>query len=95
MTAAEIAKRKQKRVEKQAANAAWSNKVVKKTEKEVRKEKKGKKRKWLQAQNAADAEGEVEQGNEEEEEDDWAEEERMAKKAKKGEVNQHEQFVDL
>ncbi|THH31153.1 hypothetical protein EUX98_g3039 [Antrodiella citrinella] len=89
VTAAQIAKRKQQRAEKQAANTAWSDKVVKKTEKELRKEKKVRKRKWLQEHNTSTpgAGGEEDEEGKEDPEDDWDElvqEERMAKKAKRG-----------
>jgi len=100
VSAVEIAKRKQQRAAKQAASAAWSNKVVKKTEKEKRKEKKSKKRKWLQSQKTSTsiAEGAAEKDDNEDDWDELAQEERMAKKVKRGDASQREfdeQFTEL
>ena len=98
---AENQKNKAERLTKKKANAAWSDKTVRKEVRDKRKDKKAKRKQWLKSQQPqsssasvvpqkrgleADDEGE---GNE----DDWEElarEERMAKKVKKGEITQLE-----
>jgi ATP-dependent RNA helicase DDX55/SPB4 len=75
-------------MEKRKANSAWSKHTERKEEKVLRKEKRIRKRKWLKST------GENVPGtsNHEEDQDDWQElarEERMAKKVKKGEIDQH------
>ncbi|KAA1474944.1 DEAD-domain-containing protein [Dentipellis sp. KUC8613] len=77
---------------------AWSNKTVKKTEKDKRREKKDRKKAWMKSQiaeNAKSEEGETLKRSRTDsdagEDDDWEElarEERMAKKVKKGAVSQ-------
>jgi ATP-dependent RNA helicase DDX55/SPB4 len=75
---------------------AWSEKIVRKEEREKRKDKKIRKRKWLQAQapepSHPGGEGLSTPGeNNELGGDDWAElarEERMAKKVKRGDISQ-------
>ncbi|TCD63297.1 ATP-dependent rRNA helicase spb4 [Steccherinum ochraceum] len=106
-SAAEIAKRKQARANKKAASESWSDKVLKKTEKEKRKEKKDRKRKWLQTQKdvapstsepGGAAGQQSDEGGGEDDWDDLAREERMAKKVKRGDVSQREfdaEFGDL
>ena len=107
LDAEEVRRRKEERAEKQKANAAWSNKVKKKEERDQRREKKDRKKKWQKAQAAADSEVGTKRGREgvaesgDEDEDDWealAKEERMAKRVKKGQVSQSEfdaEFADL
>ncbi|KAG5350176.1 hypothetical protein C0989_012384 [Termitomyces sp. Mn162] len=96
--------RRLKRVEKKKANAAWSAQTQKKEVKELRKEKRLRKKKWLQSQARARVASELpdgsslKRGREDEESvnshgngDEWdelAREERMAKKVKKGVINQ-------
>ncbi|KAI0312180.1 DEAD-domain-containing protein [Amylostereum chailletii] len=85
---------------------AWSNKITQKEEREKRREKKNRKKKWEDSQNGPENKANVEAGakrslEEEDEEDDWedlAREERLAKKVKKGVVNEtafDEQFAGL
>ena len=103
---AENKKNKAERLAKQKANAAWSSQTLKRETRDKRKEKKVKRKQWLKSQQlqpspSASAVPQkrglvVDDGDEDEdedEEDDWAElarEERMAKKAKKGEITQVE-----
>ncbi|KAJ7778620.1 DEAD-domain-containing protein [Mycena maculata] len=91
---AEREKRRAARAEKQKANGAWSDKVVKKEEKEKRKDWKDRKRKWLKTQTQVEA-AKPEHGEHGDEvgddHDDWEElarEERMAKKMRKGDFSQ-------
>ncbi|OCH95054.1 DEAD-domain-containing protein [Obba rivulosa] len=97
--AEESRKRKQVRTEKQKANTAWSNKVVKKEEKELRKDKKDKKKKWLKSQQsqatgssstkrALDATNEASASGDDDDWEELAREERLAKKVKRGEMSQ-------
>lgn len=103
-------KRRASRAEKKKLNSAWSEKVVKKEEREKRKEKRSAKRKWLKTQTVeAVLPGDQTQkrarseddGGEQDDSDDWdelAREERMAKKVKKGDINQRTfdaEFGDL
>ncbi|KAG5641593.1 hypothetical protein DXG03_004676 [Asterophora parasitica] len=91
-------KRRAARAEQKKANSAWSVQAQKKEDKELRKEKRSRKRKWLKAQAASTTAGDTQMKNEEKEEsagnddgDDWEElarEERMAKKVKRGDVKQ-------
>jgi len=85
------------RAEKKKRNLAWSEKTVKKEERDKRKEKRMKRKKWLQTQvpKPLPSDGESLQKrvriNEGEGEEDWAElarEERMAKKVKRGDISQ-------
>ena len=77
-------------------NVAWSNKIIRTEEREQRKEKKDRKRKWLRSQQQSTEAGQVPNGD-----DDWEElarEERMAKKLKKGGISQSDfdkEFADL
>ena len=101
---AENQKNKVERLAKQKANVAWSNRTVKRETRDKRKEKKVKRRQWLKSQrpqpspstSAVPQKRGLEADDEDEdedEEDDWAElarEERMSKKAKKGEITQVE-----
>lgn len=89
--------RRRERVEKKKANAAWSNKVVKKEVKVKRQVKKDKKRESLKESTTEQVLGEKreraasDEVDEDAMEDDWGElarEERMAKKVKKGLVSQ-------
>lgn len=102
VSSTEIAKRKQDRADKKAANSAWSNKTSRKEEREKRKEKKDRKRKWLKTQQSTpSAAAEAHDASDAEGEDDWdelAREERMAKKVKRGDVSQSQfdvEFADL
>lgn len=88
---------KQKRVEQRKVNSAWSKKAERKAERELRREKKARKRKWLTAKSQAPGtnQGALPKGNwqaiPEKEDDDWEElarEERMAKKLRKGTIDQ-------
>ncbi len=94
---------------KKKENTAWSDRTAKKEERDIRKEKRTKKRKWLKEQQSATApepssnkrlHSEVVSGGSDGE-DSWGElakEERMAKKLKKGEITQQEfdvAFPDL
>jgi len=85
---------REKRREKRKLNTAWSAKVEKKEERELRKAKKSRKRKWLEAQGTGEAESQKkvpEDVSVDEESDSWEElarEERMAKKVRKGVVDQ-------
>lgn len=90
-------KRRAARAEKRKLNSAWSEKVEKKEERELRKEKKSRKRKWLKANAETiipkdeNLPKEQEDQDAAEDGDDWAElarEERMAKKVRKGDINQ-------
>ena len=99
---AENQKNKAERLAKQKANAAWSSQTLKRETRDKRKVKKVKRKQWLKAQqpqpspsaSAVPQKRVLEADDEDEdEEDDWAElarEERMAKKAKKGEITQVE-----
>ena len=99
---AENQKNKAERLVKQKANVAWSSQTLKRETRDKRKVKKVKRKQWLKSQQpqpspSASAvpqkRGLEADDEEEEEEDDWAElarEERMAKKAKKGEITQVE-----
>jgi ATP-dependent RNA helicase DDX55/SPB4 len=95
-------KQRASRAEKKKLNSAWSEKVVKREERDKRKEKRSAKRKWLKTQ-AAEAAPSADQnqlkrgrsedggGDKEDDEDDWdelAREERMAKKVRKGDIDQ-------
>ena len=95
-------KNKAERLAKQKANTAWSTQTLKRETRDKRKEKKAKRKQWLKSQQPQPSQSasavpqkrglEVEDENEEDD-DDWAElarEERMAKKAKKGEITQLE-----
>ena len=106
MTASQEKRAKEKEREKkgkvrrsqEAKNAAWSEKVEKRTVRDKRKEKKVRKREWLNAQEATEKNGGDELGqkrksapddkdDDDEGTDDWnelAKEERMAKKVKQG-----------
>ncbi|EPT06063.1 hypothetical protein FOMPIDRAFT_1034044 [Fomitopsis schrenkii] len=93
----ELMQRRRERVEKKKANAAWSNKVVKKEVKVKRQVKKDKKRESLKESTTEQVLGEKreraasDEVDEDAMEDDWGElarEERMAKKVKKGLVSQ-------
>ncbi|KAG6861591.1 hypothetical protein C0995_014498 [Termitomyces sp. Mi166 len=95
--------RRAARAEKKNTNAAWSAQMQRREAKELRKEKRLRKKKWLQSQVQAEAASglpngsSLKRGREDEESvssdggDDWdelAREERMAKKVKKGVVDQ-------
>ena len=93
---------RQKRPPKdKSQNVAWSNKITRTEEREQRKEKKDRKRKWLRSQQQSTEAGQVPDGDDDDDDDDWEElarEERMAKKLKKGGINQSEfdkEFADL
>ncbi|KAF8655290.1 hypothetical protein AX16_003189 [Volvariella volvacea WC 439] len=95
----EFAKKILEREEKKRINVPWSNKVVKKDEKEKRKEKKKKKKQWLESQAKSQSGSSLKRShndvmsNEDEQKDDWAElrrEERMAKRLKQGQMTQQE-----
>lgn len=93
---------RQKRPPKdKSQNVAWSNKITRTEEREQRKEKKDRKRKWLRSQQQLTEAGQVPDGDDDDDDDDWEElarEERMAKKLKKGGINQSEfdkEFADL
>jgi ATP-dependent RNA helicase DDX55/SPB4 len=92
-----------RRKDNKSANAAWSNQAVRKDVKQLRKEKKERKRKWLNSQGqtgdavvkspAAESDG-----DDNDEWDELAREERMAKKVRRGDVSQRafdEEFADL
>ena len=86
-TAEDLQQTIRKRTEKRKANSAWSKHTDRKEEKVLRKEKKIRKRKWLKSTE----EGVPSTSNHEEDQDDWQElarEEIMAKKVKKGEIDQ-------
>lgn len=97
---AENQKNKAERLAKQKANVAWSNHTLKRETRDKRKEKKVKRKQWLKSQQpqpspSASAvpqkRGLGADDEDEEEEDDWAElarEERMAKRARKGQITQ-------
>jgi len=98
-SAAVINKRRGDRAEKRKANAAWSNKSAREDERLKRKEKKGRKNTWLEAQQGASSEAQGAMGvlgaqeleGAEGDEDEWGElarEERMAKKVKRGHLSQ-------
>ncbi|KAL5511616.1 SPB4 [Sanghuangporus vaninii] len=89
------AQEKKKRTEQKQKNAAWSKEVERKAAKEKRKEKKTRKREWIKSHGTAadSAESRTEVGEKRSkaeryaDEDDWdelAREERMAKKVRKG-----------
>ncbi|KIJ70539.1 hypothetical protein HYDPIDRAFT_23639 [Hydnomerulius pinastri MD-312] len=84
------------RAAKRKRNAAWSQQVDNKEERESRKLKRERKRQWLKAQaSTGTAQGAErrEEGDSEDEEDDWdelAKEERLAKKVRKGAATQKE-----
>ncbi|KAF7294715.1 RNA helicase [Mycena indigotica] len=94
-------KKRSERAEKKKINTAWSDKVVKKEERDKRREKKDKKRKWLKMQTEEAKEKNAEDADTVGQEDDWEEmarEERMAKKMRKGQVSRSEfdaEFGDL
>jgi len=95
-------KNKTERLAKQKVNVAWSNQTLKRETRDKRKDKKAKRKQWLKSQqpqpspsaSAVPQKRGLETGGEDEgDQDDWAElarEERMAKKAKKGEITQLE-----
>ena len=103
-SAEEVKKRKAQREEKQKTNAAWSDKTRKREGREIRREKKDRKKQWEKAQvNGGAGMGKVgakresgdinHESGEGDEEDDWdelAREERMAKRVKKGHLSQTE-----
>jgi ATP-dependent RNA helicase DDX55/SPB4 len=98
-----IEKRKKEKADKKRANIAWSEKIKKREVKELRKEKRVSKQKWLRA-TAVQGAGEKRERSEDEVDDDgedWddlAREERMAKKVKKGHAAQADfdmEFADL
>lgn len=82
---------KEKRMELKKKNSAWSSKVVGKEEKEKRREKKVKKRIWEKKQNN---QTENPEDNGAEEWDELAREERSAKKARKGLVEEDDLDFD-
>ncbi|KDQ56242.1 hypothetical protein JAAARDRAFT_158206 [Jaapia argillacea MUCL 33604] len=89
------AARKAERAEKKKQNVAWSDKIVRQESREVRKEKKDRKRKWLKEQIKKEGSGvkRARVGDGDEEGEDWKElarEEKMAKKVKRGVVPQRE-----
>ena len=99
---AENQKHKAERLVKKKANVAWSDKTLKKEVRDKRREVKAKRKKWLKSQQSGPSSStpvapqkrglEVDDENEDDG-GDWAElarEERMAKKAKKGEIAQLE-----
>jgi len=102
-------KRRADRAEQKQQNSAWSNQVTRKEDKDKRREKKDRKKKWLKDQISAN-EGDdknLKRGRAPTPEDDadkggdWdelAREERMAKKLRKGNITQgtfDKQFADL
>lgn len=96
--------RKVTQAEKKKANTAWSAQIQRKEAKELRREKRLRKKKWLQSQTQATCglssasslkRGRKDKANGSSDDDDdvdaWdelAREERMAKKVKKGVINQ-------
>jgi ATP-dependent RNA helicase DDX55/SPB4 len=79
---------------KKKVNTAWSKQAERKDERELRREKKNRKRKWLKANGETSTVGAKElpqKDSDAGDEDDWedlAREERMAKKLKRGEIDQ-------
>ncbi|KII95178.1 hypothetical protein PLICRDRAFT_34015 [Plicaturopsis crispa FD-325 SS-3] len=94
-------KRRAARAEKKKSNTAWSVQAARRDEKEKRKEKKGKKRKWLRTQKKDEVDGGDAKEGVDDDGDDWdelAQEERMAKKLRRGDVTQRtfdKEFGDL
>jgi len=93
------------RAAKRKRNAAWSQQAADQEEKEKRKLKRGRKREWLKSQAAANHSAtpvkSQSAGDTRDDEDDWdelAEEERLAKKVRKGTTTQQvfdAEFGDL
>jgi len=100
-------KKKALPVEKRKLNSAWSHQVGKKEEKDHRKEKKDRKKKWLKTRPLEEETTEqldlkrMRVGSLGEDDNDWnelAREERMAKRVRRGEVTQgtfDQEFTDL
>ena len=96
---------KRKRTEQKQKNAAWSKELNRKVEKERRREKKVKKREWMNSVEGAAIEsktdGKSSKDSSGDEDDDWdelAREERMAKKVKRGKLDANAfdaEFVEL
>ncbi|KAF8914605.1 DEAD-domain-containing protein [Mucidula mucida] len=89
--AAEQKKLWEQRKQKKKFNLSWSDKVVKSEERDLRKEKRLKKKTWEKEQNKKREHDEVDEDGEGGDDwDDLAKEERMAKKVRRGEVSQKE-----
>lgn len=94
-TTRDMQQRKVERASQKKANLAWSDKVSRQGDRDIQKEKKTRKKKWLKTQEEKDAEeanplkrarSEDEGSDKGEAEGDWAEmakEERIAKKVRK------------
>jgi ATP-dependent RNA helicase DDX55/SPB4 len=83
-----------KRAESRKSHSAWSDQVARREARDLRKEKKARKRKWLKTQTSAAATTSVggkSAADSDGDDDDWddlAREERMAKKVRTGDISQ-------
>ena len=77
------------RAEKKKHNASWSSQVEQRKERDKRREKKTKKRLWVKEQQRSGPSGDQPESEDDEDDAaDLAEEERMAKKVRKGQITQ-------
>jgi ATP-dependent RNA helicase DDX55/SPB4 len=103
--------RRHQKAQKKRLNSAWSEQTLKKEQRDKRRDKRVKRRKWLSEQGATEIAASENPpskrahpktvGEGSDDEDDWdelAQEERMAKKLRKGEISQQDfdtAFMDM